>query len=263
MPQLVEVQDATVVHNHKRILWKVSVRADAGGFLTIIGPNGAGKTTLVRIIGGLLRPTDGIVRVEGIDPAVGCQGRRVRANIGYVPQVQPIPRDAPVRVRDVVSIGRFGQARFFGGARIEDHRAIEEAMDRVDIAHLANAPIEQLSGGERQRASIARALAQKPRLLLLDEPAAHLDPRAQRDILHLIATLHRDLKIAVIQVTHILSHISESCDQVVILSNGVVMACGSPEQTLCDEILSAAYGCPIVVTTTDGRRHFHFPCGHG
>jgi len=260
---VVELRSAGVFRHQQHLLRGVSLDVSAGSCVAVIGPNGAGKTTLLRVIDGLIRPTSGTVRVFGGNPA-GLHGHRLRADIGYVPQLHPIAENLPIRVHDVVAIGRFGRVGLFRGLSAADRRIVSSALDRVGLSSLADAAIDRLSGGERQKTSIARALAQQPRLLLLDEPAASLDPRSQRDVLDLIAALHRDSGMTMLLVTHILSHIPDACDTVVVMAAGGILAKGTPEETLRDEVLSAAYGCRVVVTRTDdGKRHFHMPGGHG
>ena len=263
MHAVVELRSAGVLRQRRRILHDISLDVSPGSCTAVIGPNGAGKTTLLRVMDGLIRPTSGAVHVFGEDPA-GPRGHQIRADIGYVPQLHPVAEHLPIRVRDAVAIGRFGRVGLFRGMSAADRHIVSDALARVGLTALADAAIERLSGGERQKTSIARALAQQPRLLLLDEPAASLDPRSQREVLDLIASLHRDSGMTIVLVTHILSHIPDACDTVVVMAAGGVLAQGAPEETLRDEVLSAAYGCRVVVTCTDdGRRHFHMPGGHG
>ena len=166
----VEVDHVSLSLGGEIVLDDVSLRVEADDYLALLGPNGGGKSTLLKLILGLLRPDRGAIRVFGESP------RRARGQVGYVPQHVRFDLDFPIRVRDVVLMGRLAAHRWgrFGSA---DRRAALEALERVEMQDLADRAIGTLSGGQLQRVLIARALVQRPRLLLLDEPTASLDER--------------------------------------------------------------------------------------
>ena len=153
---------------------------DEGSFVSVIGPNGAGKTTLLTVINGLGTILSGSVKVFG--KALQSNNLSViRKDIGYIPQHLSIDPRSPISVREAISIGRFGKIGLLNKLITADDEIIESAMDAVGISHLANNPIGHLSGGEHQKVSIARALAQQPKIILLDEPTSktYLKPRTK------------------------------------------------------------------------------------
>ena len=195
MPPVVELCDLLLKRDGQIALDRVSFRVQRGAFLGIIGPNGGGKSTLLKMLAGLLKPQEGSVRVLGLPP--GEAGARV----GYVPQETGFNLAFPITALDVVQMGLLG-CSYAKKERIS--RALA-ALDRVGITHLAKRRIGTLSGGERQRTFIARALCGQPELLLLDEPTANLDPKAQVAIYDLLKSLQPE--ITIILVSHDISHL--------------------------------------------------------
>jgi zinc transport system ATP-binding protein len=215
------------------VLEDVSLRIEANDYLAILGPNGGGKTTLLKLLLGLHEPDRGQVRVLGDTP------RRARGRVGYVPQHVRFDLAFPIRVRDVVLMGRLGS---LPGARIgpADREAAHAALARVEMQALAARPIGALSGGQLQRVLIARALAQRPELLLLDEPTASLDERIGRSVWELFEELSQEM--AVVVVSHDIGAISRYVRGVACL-NGRLHA--HPSKELTSDILEATYGCPV------------------
>ena len=231
---VVEVSDVSVSLRDQTILEDVTLLVEQGDYLALLGPNGGGKTTLLRVILGLLEPDRGRVRVFGETP------QRARARVGYVPQRANFDLDFPIRVLDVVLMGRLaasGRLRRFGA---DDHSRARAALDRVEMGHLTKRPIGALSGGELQRVLIARALAVEPKLLLLDEPTASLDERMGRSIWELLEELSRDA--AIVLVSHDIGAISQHVRSVACLNRRLF---AHPSKELTGEILEATYGCPV------------------
>lgn len=227
------------------ILEDVSLRIEACDCLALVGPNGAGKTTLLKVLLGLLKPDRGTVRVLGRSP-IGARGE-----VGFVPQHAGFDLEFPIRVRDVVLMGRLGASRL-GRASVTDRSAAREALERVEMERSADRPIGALSGGQLQRVLIARALAQRPRLLLLDEPTASLDERIGRSIWELFGELSAE--IAVVVVSHDIGAVSRSVRRVACLNRRLY---AHPSTRLDPDILEAAYGGPLELLThghpRDGR----------
>jgi len=215
------------------VLEDVGLEVEAGALLAILGPNGGGKSTLLRVILGLLRPDSGVVQVLGGAP------ERARGRVGYVPQVLDFDRGFPIRVHQVVAMGRLGARRLgrLGGA---DHVLVREMMARVEIEDLADRAVGELSGGQLQRVLIARALVQRPAILLLDEPTASLDERMGRSVWDLFDELASDM--AVIVVSHDIGAIARSVRSVACLNRRLH---AHPSGRLTPEIVEASYGCPI------------------
>lgn len=196
------------------VLRDVSLRVPVGENLGIIGPNGAGKTTLLRIILGLLDGYDGRVSVLGLSPVEACR----RGNlIGYVPQRAQSEWRFPLSVRQVVRLGLVGKTGMFRRHSREDLEHVESLMEQLGIAKLAERPVGDLSGGQQQRLFIARALAPRPQLLLLDEPMSGIDVSGQRQIGELIRQLHQTLKLTVIVVSHDIEALAAGCTRIACL----------------------------------------------
>jgi len=227
----IELRGVSLARRGLPVLEEVDLVLEEGGYLAILGPNGSGKTTLLRVILGLLKPDRGTVRVLGAPP------ERRRGDVGYVPQHALFDLDFPIRVLDVVLIGRLrarGPFRRFGP---RDREAALAALRRVEMAELADRPIGSLSGGQLQRVLIARALALEPRLLLLDEPTASLDERIGSSVWDLMAELARDRTVVV--VSHDTGAVAESVPSVACLNRRLFM---HSSRKLTPELLHAAYG---------------------
>jgi zinc transport system ATP-binding protein len=217
------------------VLESVDLTVREGDFLAILGPNGGGKTTLLKVLLGLLRPWAGSVR--------HLHSGRGGA-IGYVPQFATFERTFPVRVRDVVLMGRLGLRRLGGRYDRGDRAAAERAMDLLGIAHLATQPVGELSGGQLQRALVARALAGEPELLFLDEPLASVDPEMRSRLVELLGELNT--RIPVVVVTHDLTPFAAVVRQVACVNRRLHY---HPEGKLTAEALHEVYGCPVELVT--------------
>jgi zinc transport system ATP-binding protein len=215
------------------VLEDVSLRISANDYLAILGPNGAGKSTLLKIILGLLSPDRGTARVLGKPP------REVRGQVGYVPQQVRFDLDFPIRVMDVLLMGRLGAAPS-GRVSPSDRETARSALLRVEMEGLADRPIGALSGGQLQRVLIARALAQRPKLLLLDEPTTSLDERIGRSVWELFEELSKEM--AVVVVSHDIGAISRYVRSVACLNRRLH---AHPSKELSSEILEATYGCAV------------------
>jgi zinc transport system ATP-binding protein len=216
------------------VLEDVSLRVYEHDFLGLIGPNGGGKTTLVKVLLGLIPPTKGTVRVMGMRPK---KGRRA---IGYVPQVVAFDRDFPVRVWDVVRMGRLGRRRLLQPYNAEDDDRVAEALSQVEMLAFKDRPIGALSGGQRQRVYIARALAAQPEILLLDEPTASVDPQVTNSIYELLKALNAHMTI--VMVSHDVGAISSYVKTVGCLNRHLFY---HEDNQLSPEMLELAYQCPI------------------
>lgn len=240
-PLVVRVHEVTVTYGHIVALEKASLEVPEEAFVALIGPNGAGKTTLLRVILGLVSPSAGEVEVFGRPPQ---QLGRLRTRIGYVPQVQQVDLRFPLRVRDVVLMGRYGRLGLFRRPGKADRLAVEEALAEVGIPELFHRPLSDLSGGQRQRVFLARALVNRPDLLLLDEPTAGVDAAASESLYALLWRLNRQ-GITVLLVSHDVGVVAQYVDIVACINRRVV-AHDRPEVVLTDTTLAEAYGCEVV-----------------
>lgn len=232
--QVVKLEDVWVHYDGVPILEGVSLSVEQHDFLGIIGPNGGGKTTVLKVILGLIKPSRGNVSVLGKTP------ERSRKNIGYVPQYNLFDRDFPISVWDVVLMGRYGRAGLLRRYSREDKRTAQRALQTVGMLDYKGRQIGKLSGGEQQRVFIARALVSEPRLLLLDEPTASVDPTMQTEFYELLDTLKQ--RMAIVLVSHDISAVSVYVDKIACL-NRQLFYHGSKE--IEPEVLEATYKCPV------------------
>jgi len=249
---VVQLEHITLAQRGVPILSDVSLELAQDDYLAILGPNGGGKTTLLRVILGLAEPDSGSVRVLGGPPG------RAAGQVGYVPQHVRFDLDFPIRVMDVVRMGRLAACGAFRRFRPEDEDASHEALARVEMADLAGRPIGALSGGQRQRVLIARALAMQPRILLMDEPMASLDERMGRNLWELLEELSHQM--AVVLVSHDIGAISHYVRSVACLN---VSLHGHPARELSVEALESAYGCPIELLAHGHPHRVLAPHGEG
>ena len=227
----------------------LTVTIAAGQMLGVIGPNGSGKSTFLKLLAGIVHPDKGTVELYGHDL------RRLSSDaagklLAYVPQEFQI--SFPFTVQDIVLMGRYPHRRgglwdLWGWESREDYAVAERAMAELNVLHLANHPIGELSGGERQRALIARALAQEPDILLLDEPTAFLDLNYQLEISRILHRLARERSLTIILVSHDLNLASQYCDRLLLLDRGRLVAADHPRRVLRPEILEPVYGCRILI----------------
>ena len=207
-----------------RVLGGVDLAVSEGEFVAIAGPNGGGKTTLLRLALGLERPSRGEVLLFG-EPARSFGNRTA---IGYLAQRTRIGVHAPATVREVVEAGR-AALRLVGRLRREDHEAVEEALERVGMLHLARRPLSELSGGQQQRAFIAKALAARPALLVLDEPTTGVDVEAQDALGGLLNRLHGELGVTILYVSHEFGAVEQFVERLVLVRERIVFD-GPPSQ---------------------------------
>jgi iron complex transport system ATP-binding protein len=232
------------------ILEDVSFHVQEGEVLGVVGPNGSGKTSLLKVLARLMRPLHGRINLFGQELASMTQ-QEVACAVGVVPQ--DTQQLFPFTVAETVLMGRFPhrpRGRWIGGfgwESREDVAIAEQVMMTVDIMHLAHRVVTDLSGGERQRAMIARALAQTPKVLLLDEPTAFLDLQHQVEICSALLRLKEESRVTVILVSHDLNLVSQYCDRILLLDRGLVVRLGRPEEVIEPEVLESVYRCRVLV----------------
>jgi ABC-type cobalamin/Fe3+-siderophores transport system ATPase subunit len=222
-----------------------------GEILGIIGPNGSGKSTLLKLLGSILSPQQGTIRLHD-RPLSSFPRQELARIVAYVPQQSSVV--FPFTLAEFVLMGRFphrqsarGVLGWFGWETAEDVRVAEQAMGAMEILQLADRMISDVSGGERQRAFIARALAQAPRVLLLDEPTVFLDLRHQVDICAILRRLNREQGLTVVLVSHDLNLASQSCDRLLLLQEGALVRLGAPSEVLQPEVIESVYRCPVLI----------------
>lgn len=226
----------------------ISLTIYEGEFVGVIGPNGSGKTTLCRAVLGLLAPVEGHLHI--FDCACDELRCHHRAKIGYLPQKGVVDRNFPVTVLETVMMGRYGALGLFKRPGRKDRDIALEALAQVGMeAHKDNA-LGHLSGGQQQRVFIARALAQQPKVLILDEPTTGLDITTQHNVIELVQHLHEELKLTVLLITHDINMIRSRVDRMVLLKTRL-FAAAPPAEVLKPEILHQVYGKDLVITEND------------
>ena len=256
--------------NPDGLLWAVrelSFDIQAGEFVGIVGPNGSGKTSLLKLLGKVLRPKGGTIRLRGRDLATIPQDEVART-VAMVPQESL--QVFPFTVLETVLMGRHPHHGStwrdgFSWENEEDLDIAMEAMEATDVAHLQDRAVTDLSGGERQRCLIARALAQAPQVLLLDEPTAFLDLPHQIDISALLRRLTDRQGLTLLLISHDLNLAGQYADRMLMMKEGALFAAGTPEDVIRPDILKAVYGCEVLVDRhpESGRPRVTLPVGMG
>jgi iron complex transport system ATP-binding protein len=246
---LARLEDVHVRIDGARILNGLDLDLAAGDFVGLLGPNGAGKTTLLRVLSGVLPPSSGRVTVDG-RPVASLSPRELARIVAVVPQ--ETAATFPFLVEEVVLMGRsphLGRLEFEGR---RDHEIAACAMRETETSEFANREIGSLSGGERQRVYIARALAQEPRLLLLDEPTSFLDLRHRVGLFRLLERLNEERGLTVLTVSHDLNLAARHCRRLALVRAGAVVEQGAPTDVLTTRTLRDVFGVDARVRTDSG-----------
>ncbi len=227
------------------VLRELTCAVEPGSLLAVVGPNGSGKTTLLRVLLGLLAPSGGTVTLAG-RPVGDWSRRDIARAVGVVTQREEDP--FPLRVDQAVLLGRYPYLGPLSPPRAADREAVVVAMARADVLHLRGRTTDRLSGGEAQRVRVARALAQTPALLLLDEPTASLDVRHEMELLELVRGL-ADQGLGALVITHHLNLAARYADRMLLLDAGRAAGHGPPTAVLSEEAVSRVFAWPVARTT--------------
>jgi iron complex transport system ATP-binding protein len=241
---MIEADAVSFRYREDWVLKEVSFQVEKGEFIGVIGPNGSGKTTLLKVLYRLLSPKSGEVRLDKI-PLTRMKQGEIAKRIAVVAQETHLL--FPFRVIEIVLMGR---SPYLGHLMFEGKKDLEiatRAMEWTEILPLAERPMDELSGGERKRVFIARALAQDPEVILLDEPTASLDIHHQVEFLDLILGLHRDKGLSIVMATHDMNLASEFCDRLILLQKGKIFKMGVPPEVITRENIERVYGCDVWV----------------
>ena len=226
----------------------ISIGVAAGELVALVGPNGCGKTTLMRALLGIVPAESGAALVNGRTPAGWDRGELARF-VGVVSQREEIW--VPLTVLESVMLGRYPRLGALAPVTQEDHDQVRRALERCDAWSLRDRLVETLSGGEWQRVRVARALAQQPRALVLDEPATALDIRHEMEVMELVAQLVRD-GLACLLITHHLNLAARYANRMALLDGGRLVASGTPAEVMRPDVLSRVFGWPVQVTAWEG-----------
>lgn len=237
MRNIIELRNIETIYEGEAVpvIHEINLAIKSGEFVAVIGPNGAGKTTLLETINGLLPYADGQGFVFGqdiIDSKIS-----IRKDIGYVIQNFELDPRAPFLCKDIVISGRAGKIGALKFTTKNDWEEVWQSMSLVGMIDFANRPIGKLSGGEFQKILLARALAQEPRLLLLDEPFSNLDLSSRRQIEILLNRIHTTKKITILMISHDLSFIPSKCTRIIVMDKGRIIMDGGKNEILSSEII--------------------------
>lgn len=222
----------------------VSLHVPARSFLALIGPNGSGKTTLLQLMSGLLQPLGGAISLDGT-PLDRFNARQLAKRVAVIPSEQYF--EFPFPVAEVVAMGRFPHLGRFDRLRRTDWEKVGQALRVTETLYLKDRPISELSSGERQRVFIARAIAQEPSILMLDEPNAHLDIHHQIAIFQLLQSLTEKQGMTIVLVLHDLTAAAAFCRTLVLLHQGELVKEGTPEEVITADLLRRTYGAEVLV----------------
>jgi zinc transport system ATP-binding protein len=234
----IEINNLTVKLDGREVLKDINLSLGEGRFIGIVGPNGGGKTTLLRAILGLIKPTSGEILIFGRPPEDVLKTGSI---FGYLPQTLKIRQNFPVRVIDVVMMGRYGKIGRLRWPGEKDRRKAIECLSVMNVEELKDVPFAQLSGGQQQRASIARALAGEPKILVLDEPSTSIDVVGQEDFYHLLKGLQKKFGITILMASHDIGAITTYVDEIACL-NYIFHYHGNPLGALNETVLTGLYG---------------------
>ncbi len=229
---IIKLENVSTVYEGERrpALRDVSLSIEENELIYVVGPNASGKTTLLETINGLLASFKGGIFVFGLN--VKKCGRMIRTEIGYVPQDFMVEPGEPYLALDVVMMGRYGKIGVLNKPDDGDREKALEALKLMEIDDLSHRPMGKLSGGQQQKVMIARALAKEPKILLLDEPFSNLDPDSKIKIPKLISRFHHEKGLTTVIVTHETHRLMRTCQRVVVMNNGRIIADDDPERAL-------------------------------
>jgi iron complex transport system ATP-binding protein len=247
---IAEAREVSFSYSETLVVMEASLALPRGSMGALIGANGSGKSTLLRLLAGLIAPLSGVVNFNGA-PLSALDVRQRAKHIAYVPQIPDVI--FPFTALEVVLTGRSPYSGRFRFESEKDEEVALAALDALDAAHLAARPITELSGGERQLVTVARALAQQPEVMFLDEPASALDLKHRAQLTHSLRRLRDERNITVLTVTHDLTLLNNTFDMLFAMKCGRVVASGIPDAVLDDSLLGEIYDTPVRTMRNEGR----------
>ena len=250
------ILNVSASYQSHQVLKQVTATVVPGEVVALIGPNGAGKTTLIKAISGIVPITQGSIHIDGQD-LLRLNAQERAKLVAVIPQARNLP--PAYTAREVVLMGRTPYVGWLGKVTKQDELIVEHAMRRTRVDELENRRMDELSGGEQQRVLVARAIAQDPKILLLDEPTTHLDIQFQTSLLEMIHSLAHQDHLAVLMAIHDLNLAARFADRVILLVKGEIRASGKQADVLSAELLSSAYQVPITLHETQQGYHFITP----
>jgi len=241
---MLEIRNLHAGYKHRPVLRGIDLRVDRGELVALAGPNGCGKTTLLRAISNVHAPTSGELLIDGA-PVGELSATQIARRVAVVAQSGMLPER--FSAFEVALMGRTPHLRLLQSEGARDISIVREAMQRADCWELRGRPVDELSGGERQRVIIARALAQEPDLLLLDEPTSHLDLAHQAETFRLVLSLCHESHIAALAVVHDLTLAAAYADRIALMHEGRIISGGAPSEVLTEHAIARVYGVRVTV----------------
>ncbi len=242
---MLSIRDLTFKYGKNTVLDNISFEADYGHCIAILGNNGVGKSTLIKCINRILTPVSGTVTLDGMN-LLSISRNEAAKELAYVAQSSEISR---FTVFDTVMLGRKPYIRFSPSTK--DYQIVQDIINKMELEQKALSFIDELSGGELQKVMLARALAQEPKVLLLDEPTSSLDIKNQHEMLELVSQISRSENICVIIVLHDLNLALRYCDRFLLLKDSKVFSYGDIE-TMTQESIESVYGIPVAIKSVNG-----------
>lgn len=235
---MINIHDFTVGYNNKVVVRNFDLHVEKGDMLAIIGPNGSGKSTVLKAMGRLLKPMEGTIYLDG-KVLSSMSNKNIAKEMACLSQHNTAPKD--MSIRKMVGFGRNPHKAWCESLNKEDEEIIDWALENTNLKHMQHRKMTSISGGESQRAWMAMALAQKPKVLLLDEPTTYLDINNQIEILELVKQLNEKLRLTVVMVLHDLNQAAKYSNKIVVLKNGEIQTQGKPEEVLNRDLIRDVY----------------------
>jgi iron complex transport system ATP-binding protein len=251
------LSDICVNRSGKTILNIQNLQIQSGQFINIIGTNGAGKTTLLKVLCALLKPSRGTIvfnktPINKLNPWLKAN---MRKQIGYIPQAAEYNPELPFTAREIIAMGRTSVKPLLSRLDRSDFELVDVWIEKLGLSNQSKQTFRSLSGGEQQKVLIARAMVQRPLLLILDEPTSNLDFNWKLKISRIVQELHQQMKLTVLMVSHELMSISTSAERTILLHKGNILADDSSENVLTSEIVRQVYDCEINVVKSERQKY--------
>lgn len=240
---MIKIEGITFCYGSIKVLDGITIEVRRGEFLGLIGPNGSGKTTFLRCISGVLKPRVGVIYIDGqrIDKLKLIEIAKICASVPT-----ELPDECNLTVSDFVFLGRHPYVKGIWWESKDDEQIVKDAMETFQISCLANRRLGEISSGEKQRVLLAKVVAQKPKVMLVDEPSAHLDLKYKLEVMEYLKEFSRN-KMTIIAASHDVNLISKYCDRIIMLNNGKIVSFGQPEDVLTEELIRDVYGIEVAV----------------
>lgn len=258
MKKIIEIENISLSYREKKVIEDLSLSFETGEFCALLGPNGAGKSTLLKSLIGFLKPSEGMIKIAGKSLKNWPQPELAKV-VSLIPQDFQMQFD--YNVEDIVMMGRFPYLGYWQKYSAEDRKIVAEILEQLDLTGMKDDLYSQLSGGERRRVSIARALAQKTEILLMDEAFANLDINHQLEIMQLLSQINKEQGKLIILVSHNINLSSDYCQRIIMMKKGKVVADGKPSEIITQQNLEKVYNAKleIIQNPVSGKPNLIYP----